>query len=127
MSFLRFLGESFLACFPFVFPVLVALYFPRWGNVQRVIAFVIGEIFVMLLLILFAWFEPDLGSFTAFMNALKKLNLVLVVVLVGFYFYLRAPREAVMCLQTFSEINDKLSMQVNLKSVKGLFQWRALR
>ena len=96
MSFLRFLGESFLAYFPFVFPILVAISFPRWGKVQRVIAFIIGEILVMLLLILFAWFEPAPGSFTAFMNALKKLNLGLVVVLVGFYFYLRAPREAVM-------------------------------
>ncbi len=89
MSFLRFLGESFLALFPFVFPILVALYFPRWSKVQRVIAFIIGEILVMLFLILFTWFEPDGGSFTAFMNALKKLNLILFVVLVGFYFYLR--------------------------------------
>jgi uncharacterized membrane protein YbhN (UPF0104 family) len=93
MSFLRFLEESLLAYFPFVFPILVALYIPRWTKIQRVIAFIIGEILVMLLLILFTWLEPYRGSFTAFMNALKKLNLVLVVVLVGFYFYLRTRRQ----------------------------------
>ncbi len=90
MSFLNDIGLTIFSLFPFVFPILVALYFPRWSKVQRVIAFIIGEILVMLFLILFTWFEPDGGSFTAFMNALKKLNLVLFVVLVGFYFYLRA-------------------------------------
>ncbi len=93
MSFLRYLGESFLVLFPFVFPILVALYFPRWSKVQRVKAIIIGEIIVFLLLILFTWFEPDGGSFTAFMNALKKLNLILFVVLVGFYFYLRTRKQ----------------------------------
>jgi len=86
MSFLRFLGESFLVLFPFVFPILVALYFPRWSKIQRVMAFIIGEILVFPLWILFCdWFEPDCGNYTSFMNSLKKLNLVLVVLLVGFY------------------------------------------
>ena len=94
MSFLRYLGESFLGLFPFVFPILVALYFPRWSKNQRVIAFIIGEILVVPLVVLFCeWFEPDCGTFTSFMNALKKLNLVLVVLLVGIYLYLRTRRQ----------------------------------
>ena len=94
MSFLRFLGESFLVLFPFIFPILVALYFPRWSKIQRVIAFIIGEILVVPLVVLFCeWFEPNCGPFNSFMNALKKVNLVLFVVLVGFYFYLRTRRQ----------------------------------
>ena len=94
MSFLRFIGESFLVLFPFVFPILVALYFPRWSKIQRVIAFIFGEILVFPLWILFCeWFEPDCGPYTSFMSSLKKLNLVLVVLLVGFYFYLRTRRQ----------------------------------
>jgi len=94
MNFLDYLGELLLVCFPFVFPLLVVLYIPRWSNIQRVIAFIIGEILVVPLLILFCeWFEPDCGTFNSFMNALKKLNVVLVVVLVGFYFYLRTRRQ----------------------------------
>jgi len=93
MSFLRFLGESFLGLFPFVFPILVAMYFPGWSKIQRVIAFIIGEILVVPLEVLFCeWFEPDCGTFTSFMNTLKKLNLILLVALVGFYFYLRTRR-----------------------------------
>ncbi len=93
MSFLDDIGLTIFALFPFIFPIIVALYFPRWSKIQRVLAFIIGEILVVPLLVLFCeWFESDCGSFTSFMNALKKLNLVLVVVLVGFYFYLRTRR-----------------------------------
>ncbi len=94
MSFLDDLGLTIFSLFPFAFPILVALYFPRWSKIQRVIAFIIGEILVVPLLVLFCeWFEPRCGDFTSFMNALKKLNLVLVVVLVGFYFYLRTRKQ----------------------------------
>jgi phosphotransferase system glucose/maltose/N-acetylglucosamine-specific IIC component len=90
MSFLDDIGLTIFALFPILFPILVALYFPSWSKNQRVIAFIIGEILVVPLLVLFCeWFEPDCGTFTSFMNALKNLNLVLVVMLVGFYFYLR--------------------------------------
>jgi len=90
MSFLDDIGLTIFALFPFIFPILVALYFPHWSKIQRVIAFIIGEFLVVSLEVLFCeWFEPDCGTFTSFMNALKKLNLILFVVLVGFYFYLR--------------------------------------
>ena len=94
MSFLDDIGLTIFALFPFIFPILVALYFPRWSKNQRAIAFIIGEILVVPLVVLFCeWFEPDCGTFNSFMNALKKLNVVLVVVLVGFYFYLRTRRQ----------------------------------
>jgi hypothetical protein len=94
MSFLDDIGLTILLLFPFVFPILVALYFPRWSNIERVIAFIIGEILVVPLEVLFCeWFEPDCGTFHSFMNALKKLNVILIVVLVGFYFYLRTCRQ----------------------------------
>ena len=94
MSFLDDIGLTIFFLFPFIFPILVALYFPRWSKNQRVIAFIIGEISVVPLLVLFCeWFEPDCGTFTSFMNAVKKVNLVLFVVLVGFYFYLRTRKQ----------------------------------
>ena len=89
MNFFDYLGTSFLFYFLSIFTLLVVVFFLRWNIIKWIIALILGEIFTFLLI---ASFLMEPYQTNSLVDALVKLNLTLIVLLVGIYFYSKRRR-----------------------------------
>lgn len=83
----------FLALFPFAFPFIILFMLRyqfkiRWTMWRWFMTLIIGEV-ISLIVLVFMWGLERYQTFTTFVYALEKLNLIMIVLLVGIYFYVK--------------------------------------